>query len=415
MFVMGSHSCCITSEMDAAGFNSSRDRGGRHITLSQVRRNVFTWHSYSLIILLLNYKISMDTLGSKDNNGSPTPSVASTAPATAPATVPSAGSGPAELVSANDADKKRRRFNNGWTPSLEALVADWADKAQCYRWMHDKTSRAFYEYNQYMMIPVIILSTLTGTANFGMDSLFNDANSKRIAALGIGGVSIITGIITTLANFLRYAQGSEAHSTAAILWAKFNRFMCIELALNPNDRMEAFSFLKMFRVELDRLIELSPPIPESIIRSFKHEFRMLADVKRPEITGAGAIEHTRAFDNSNERLKALASEASMLIWHKKKFVKELVMADLDIRVRNIATEVAEAKLEEKLRGGAEAKKTSVIRGPMPPFLNDKSRGPKPVVKVYDTDEVTLEVTDIPGTANSLFDDHRNQYDKTGSP
>jgi len=303
---------------------------------------------------------------------------------------------PKEAVVIPEQDKKRRKFNNGWTPSLESLVSDWADKAQCYRWMHDKTSRVFYVYNQYMMIPVIILSTLTGTANFGLDSLFSDTNSKRIASLGIGGVSIITGIITTLANFLRYAQGSEAHSTSAILWAKFNRFLCIELALHPNDRMEAFAFLKMFRVELDRLIELSPPIPESVIRSFKHEFRMLADVKRPEITGAGAIEHTRAFDNSNERLKALATEATMMIWHKKKFIKELVMADLDVRVRNIAAEVSAAQLEESRAGFK----------PKPSKTKDA---------VYDTDEIVVQVNELPGSANSMFDndDHKNQYDKTG--
>ena len=326
------------------------------------------------------------------------------------------GDKPGEVV---EVDKKRKRFNNGWTPSLESLVADWADKAQCYRWMHDKTSRAFYVYNQNMMIPVIILSTLTGTANFGMDSLFADANSKRIAALGIGGVSIITGIITTLANFLRYAQGSEAHSTSSILWAKFNRFMCLELALHPNDRMEAFSFLKMFRVELDRLIELSPPIPESIIRSFKHEFRMLADLKRPEITGAGAIEHTRAFDNSNERLKALATEASMMIWHKKKFVKELVMADLDVRVRNIASEVTAAKLEEKMSAEKEQQR-SYIRRAVPPYAGDKSKSVKPFANTFNTDpdEIQISITPVlPGAPEGAIDvdDHSNQYDKHGSP
>ena len=325
------------------------------------------------------------------------------------------GDKPGEVV---EIDKKRKRFNNGWTPSLESLVADWADKAQCYRWMHDKTSRIFYQYNQYMMIPVIILSTLTGTANFGMDSLFSDSNSKRFAALGIGGVSIITGIITTLANFLRYAQGSEAHSTSAILWAKFNRFMCIELALHTNDRMEAFSFLKMFRVELDRLIELSPPIPESIIRSFKHEFRMLADVKRPEITGAGAIEHTRAFDNSNERLKALATEASLMIWHKKKFVKELVMADLDVRVRDIASEVTAAKLEERQNEERE-RQSAYIRRAAPPFVGDKTRSLKPFANTFNNnDEIKINIRPaIPGSSDAMIDvdDHTNQYDKHGSP
>lgn len=236
--------------------------------------------------------------------------------------------------SANKVDPpKVKRFNNGWTSELENLVADWADRAQCYRWMHDKTARVYASYNQYMMIPVIILSTLTGTANFGMDSLFNDAGSKRIASLGIGGVSILTGILSTVANFLRYGQGSESHNISSISWAKFGRFLTIELALNPNERMEAFAFLKMFRIELDRLIEQSPSIPDSIISSFKQEFRMMADVKRPEVTGA--IEHTRTFDNKNARLKAVAAEAALILSHKKRFLKEIALDELDARVRAI--------------------------------------------------------------------------------
>ena len=230
----------------------------------------------------------------------------------------------------------KRRFNNGWTREIEIMVEDWSDRAQCFRWMHDKTSRSFHMKNQYLMIPVIILSTLTGTANFGLDSLFQDPAHKRIATLGIGGVSILTGIISTLANFLRYAQGSEAHSGSAIAWGKFSRFLNIEMALHPNDRMEAFAFLKMFRIELDRLIEQSPQIPEAVIASFKQVFRSNTEIKRPDITGY--IEHTHAFDNKNERLKQLAVEAALTLASKKRFLKEIVLEDLEKRVRTIVVE-----------------------------------------------------------------------------
>jgi hypothetical protein len=239
---------------------------------------------------------------------------------------------------------KPRRFNNGWSSDLENLVADWADKGRCYSWMHDKTSRKQAAYNQCMMIPVIVLSTLTGTANFGLDTLFTDPGHKKIASLGIGGFGILTGIISTLANFLRYAQGSEAHSVASVSWSKFSRHATIELALNPNDRIEAFAFLKMFRIELDRLIEQSPSIPEDIVKRFKQEFRNNTELRRPEITGV--IEHTPAFDNKAERLKNLAAEASLIIMHKKKVLRDIVMEDLDTRVRKVMAEAAAARAAE---------------------------------------------------------------------
>ena len=231
-------------------------------------------------------------------------------------------------------DKTKVKFNNGWTHELEVLTADWSDKAQCYRWMHDKASQELGRYNQNMMIPVIILSTLSGAANFSLNTIFGDGSSsaKTIATLGIGSISIITGIISTLANFFRYAQLSESHSGAAISWAKFARLIIIELALHPNERTDAYTFLKMFRVELDRLIEQSPVIPEFIIKRFQKEFDTKLDVKRPDITGD--IKHTHVYDNHNERLKMLAVEAALTLMHKKKLMKDLVMVDIDRHIND---------------------------------------------------------------------------------
>ena len=54
----------------------------------------------------------------------------------------------------------------GWAPEHEEILIEWADKAMCYRWLHSK-SNALYSYlNALYTIPVIIISTLTGTANF---------------------------------------------------------------------------------------------------------------------------------------------------------------------------------------------------------------------------------------------------------
>ena len=125
---------------------------------------------------------------------------------------------------------KPKKFLNGWTPELDDLMAEWADKAACYRWMHERTEKIFSRNDRFITIPVIILSTLTGTANFGLNSIFGDnEQNAHYATLAIGGVSIIAGIITTLGNFLRYAQGSEAHRVSSISWGKFNRLICVKL------------------------------------------------------------------------------------------------------------------------------------------------------------------------------------------
>jgi len=233
-------------------------------------------------------------------------------------------------------ENKIRPFN-GWTKELEVLFAEWADKAACYRWMHDKTGRMYQARDQGFMFPIIILSTVGGAANFAMNSISQDPTIQKYIQLGLGGLSIATGILTTIANRLGYASSSEAHRGASISWGKFNRLIVIELSLHPDERMEAFAFMKMFRIELDRLIEQSPIIPEAIINSFIYEFKETLDVKKPDITGD--LEHTRVFSDSNTRLKQLAQDAAMTLNLKKGILKQLVLDDLDAKIRKVVKSV----------------------------------------------------------------------------
>jgi hypothetical protein len=242
----------------------------------------------------------------------------------------------------------KKKFLNGWTKELETLIADWADKAACYRWMHEKTSIKFAGRDRYFNIPVIVLSGITAGANFALGSIFEptDVENKKWAQLGLGGASLVTGIIQTLMNFYRYAQLSEAHRVAGVSWGKFNRLLCIEMNLHPDERMEAFNFLKMFRTELDRLIEQSPEIPEKVVKDFNSVFKNTADVVKPEITGI--LNHTRVFVDTNSRLKRIAAEATVAIQYKRGVIKQMVVDDLEAKTRKLAIEAAKEAAREML-------------------------------------------------------------------
>ncbi len=200
---------------------------------------------------------------------------------------------------------KKKKPNNGWTTEQEELVANWSDVASCYRLLHDKTEKRFSRFNMAMTIPVIMLSTMTGTANFGMGSFFgDDIKSQKFANLAIGGVSLIAGLMTTLGNFLRYAQNMEAHRVASIAWGKFQRRIAVELALNPNERQDSMDFIKLLRNEYDRLIEQDPPIPEKIINQFEKQFRTI-QIKKPDI--CNHLERTAIY-----KMKAAGSTAELM-------------------------------------------------------------------------------------------------------
>ena len=58
-----------------------------------------------------------------------------------------------------------------WNEHHEKILIDWADKATCYKWLHEKSQYEFAKKSRWFTIPVIIMSTLTGTANFAQDRI----------------------------------------------------------------------------------------------------------------------------------------------------------------------------------------------------------------------------------------------------
>lgn len=168
-----------------------------------------------------------------------------------------------------------------WTREQEMLLAKWADKALCYRWLHDLSEKKFTRLNNIIQIPVIILSTATGAINVGVDSIFPQS-MKQYANIGLGGISILTGIITTVGNFLRYAQNMEGHRVASIQWSKFHRNITAEINIHPDQRQDSVEFFTVCRAELDRLVEQSPSIPVDIIAAFESRFKDV-DISKPEV------------------------------------------------------------------------------------------------------------------------------------
>jgi len=178
-------------------------------------------------------------------------------------------------------DDKQDELFAKWTKEQEALLAEWAEKSSCYRWLHGRAEKKYRRSNYAFTIPVIIMSTLTGTANFAMDSFVPEEN-KQIAMACVGGVNILAGIISTLQNFLRYAELMESHRTSGVSWSKLNRDISVELALDPPRRKPAGDFLNICRAEYDRLIEQSPMIDDSILKLFHTKFHD-TDINKPEM------------------------------------------------------------------------------------------------------------------------------------
>ena len=171
-----------------------------------------------------------------------------------------------------------------WTPDHETILVEWADKAMCYRWLHTRANAMYNTLNAFYTVPVFIISTLTGTANFAQDR--GPLNYQGLFVMIVGAFNILAGIISTIQQFLKITQLNESHRVSSIAWDKFYRNIKIELAKHPVERMSATQMIKMSKEEYDRLMETSPNIPAEIVAMFKTSFQNsdnYKDIVKPEI------------------------------------------------------------------------------------------------------------------------------------
>jgi len=164
----------------------------------------------------------------------------------------------------------KKNITSKWEQEEEVLLKDWAEKAMCYKWLHTKANKKYSVINMKVTIPVIILSTITGTANFAQERVPKEQQSLFVMIVGT--LNIVAGVITTVAQYFKISEINEGHRIAALSWDKFSRNLRIQLTKRPKNREDCSILMKYAKDEFDRLMEISPDIPDEIILEFKNKF-----------------------------------------------------------------------------------------------------------------------------------------------
>ena len=232
-----------------------------------------------------------------------------------------------------------------WHPQQEKILKNWSEIGSSYRYLHDKSFNKYERCNMCFSLPVIILSTLTGVANFAQSSF--PVDSRPMVSVIVGSLNIIAGLITTIAQFLKVAEKMEGHRAASVAYSKFSRNISVELSLPVKERLvHGTEFLSNQRAELDRLIEQSPNIPEDIVKKFDKAFikrdasgNKIDDEStfyKPEILEIRPVkiyEKTKEEKEEEDKLKKIEE----MKWNKE--IKDMIIKDDNKRRGEIENEL----------------------------------------------------------------------------
>lgn len=158
-----------------------------------------------------------------------------------------------------------------WSSALEHLIAQEGEKCRGLSWIHQRSEVFYSKRNNWIAIPVIVLSTLSGTASVGSSSLFQ--GETQISSIVIGLVSIGVGILNTIASYFAFSRKSEAHRIAYLHYNKLFQMVSIEMSLPRSQRMDADHLLAQIKSTMERLAETTPTPPDVILAEFNQRFK----------------------------------------------------------------------------------------------------------------------------------------------
>merc|ERR1711943_32062 len=182
-------------------------------------------------------------------------------------------------------------------PQQEKILKSWGEAAACYRYMHYQAYCSYKNQSMKFTIPLIIVSTITGTANFAQETF--PPTVQPYVPSAIGGLNLITAIATTIVQFLKINELMEGHRVASIQYGKISRTIRLELTLPLLERtQDGTNMIENMRAEYDRLIEQSPNVPKKIIDDFEREFPDDNAFFKPEIMHIQPINPFKAIEEN---------------------------------------------------------------------------------------------------------------------
>ena len=234
-----------------------------------------------------------------------------------------------------------------WHPQQEKILKAWGEAAACYRYMHYQAYCSYKNLSMKFTIPLIIVSTVTGTANFAQETI--PPSVQPFVPSAIGGLNLITAIATTIMQFLKINELMEGHRVASVQYGKVSRTIRLELTLPLSERtLNGTNMIENMRTEYDRLIEQSPNVPKKMIDAFEREFPDDNAFFKPEImhiqpiTPFKAIQESKVITKLKDAVGGVAKRELKQELDEIRGVKKAVKADIE-RVQERKNEILDLK------------------------------------------------------------------------
>ena len=162
-----------------------------------------------------------------------------------------------------------------WTPKMDELLQDWRSRVYAAQSAYYEMAERLHRQNYLLGIPVIIVSSVVGTA------VFADWGKEGLFKWMVGSVSIVAAILASLQTFLKFGESATLHGAAADWFAAIRRDIDEVLALPSELRGHPKHTLDSIRQEINKAGQKSPELSERLWRQTARRFGVVEPPPSP--------------------------------------------------------------------------------------------------------------------------------------
>ncbi len=141
---------------------------------------------------------------------------------------------------------------------IDKMISQWQNGVRIMHMAHNICATHFNRRHVMLGVPVVIVSTIVGTAVFSTLESAPETWMQIVTGL----LSITAAILAALQTFLRYGDLAEQHKIVSVRYGKLRRKLDLYTSLNKPKHDE--EFLHQFRQEWDEVDVDAPQIPKKI-------------------------------------------------------------------------------------------------------------------------------------------------------
>ena len=166
---------------------------------------------------------------------------------------------------------KKKLNADSWSPNMEGLMKSWGEKAAGLRFMHANASLRWKNFSNILTLWSIGITTISSGISLVAASI-NDNNTKNTILYVVGAVGVCSSLLQSLKKFYNSDEKSAEHNAIAKQFGSFYRYVTIQMALSPEDRLPSDNLTEYALKEYERLQQDAPLLGYKEINLYKKTF-----------------------------------------------------------------------------------------------------------------------------------------------